>query len=81
MKKLIALAAAGILSLSFAYAQDAAKTTETKSTTTTTETKKEDGKMTEKKASKKHHKKAAKKAAEPKMGTEAKTDSAAPKTN
>ena len=87
LKKLIALAAAGILSLSVAaFADDAAKTTATTETkSTSTEMKKDDGTTKKATTTKKHHKKSVKKDGS-KMET--KTDStksttteAAPKTN
>jgi len=82
LKKLIALAAAGILALSVAaFAEDAAKTTDTKSTetkSTTTEMKKDDAGNMKKTTTKKHKKstKSTKKTEEKPMTTEA-----APKTN
>ncbi len=86
MKKLIALAAAGILTLSVAaFAADAAKTetktTETKSTTS--EMKKDDaGTMKKTTTHKKHttHKKSTK-TMEKKGGEKPATTEAAPKTN
>jgi hypothetical protein len=89
LKKLIALAAAGILTLSVAaFADDAAKPTETKSTETTstsTETMKKDDAGTMKKTTKKKsHKKSVKKdgtKTETKTDSKASTTEAAPKTN
>lgn len=89
MKKLIALAAAGILTLSVAaFADEAAKTTETKTDSTTSETKKDDAGAMKKTTTKKHaHKKSVKKD-DSKMEkktdtktTKTETTEAAPKTN
>jgi hypothetical protein len=86
LKKLIALAAAGILTLSVAaFADDAAKpasTTETKSTTT--EMKKDDAGAMKKTTTKKHHKKSTKKDGskmETKTNSKSTTTEAAPNTN
>jgi uncharacterized protein HemX len=81
LKKLVALAAAGILTLSVAaFAQSSAKTETKKEETKTMETKKaESGKMEKKSMHKKHH--AAKKMEKKSKDSKPEAKEEAPKTN